>query len=140
MRWGWVYSTVSSVESAQKIAKYLVEKKLIACANVIPNIISYYEDKGSVESHTESALILKTKESLFQKIQKEIESIHSYECPCLIFIPADQISHPFLKWMKQQVFTEIRLKGKKSVCGRYSDRIKYILLTDRLKSVGKLLL
>ena len=106
MKWGWVYSTVSSVEEAQKIAKYLVEKKLIACANIIPYMISYYEDEGSVQPHTESALILKTKESLFQKIQKEMESIHSYECPCLIFIPAEPISHPFLKWMKQQTLPD----------------------------------
>ena len=106
MKWGWVYSTVSSVEEAQKIAKYLVEKKLIACANIIPYMISYYEDKGSIQPHTESALILKTKASLFQKIQKEMESIHSYECPCLIFIPAEQISPPFLDWMKQQTLPD----------------------------------
>ena len=102
MKWGWVYSTVSSVEEAQKISQYLVKKKLAACANIIPNIISYYEDEGSVQQHTESALILKTKESLFQEIQKEMESIHSYKCPCLIFIPAEKISSPFLEWMKQQ--------------------------------------
>ena len=102
MKWGWVYSTASSAEEAQKISQHLVKKKLIACANIIPNIISYYEDKGSIEPHTESALILKTKESLFQKIQKEMEFIHSYECPCLIFISADQVSPPFLEWMKQK--------------------------------------
>lgn len=106
MKWGWVYSTISSVESAEKISQHLVKKKLVACANIIPNIISYYEDKGSVQAHTESALILKTRESLFQEIQKEMESIHSYECPCLIFIPADQVSPPFLKWMKQQTLPE----------------------------------
>ena len=101
-QWGWVYSTTSSVEEAQKISKFLVTKKLVACANIIPNIISYYTDENQIQSHNETALILKTKQSLFYEIQKEMKNIHSYKCPCLIFIPFSQISSSFSQWINEK--------------------------------------
>lgn len=100
--YGFIYTTVSSLEEAQRIAHYLVKKKIAACVNVIPNMHSYYENQGRVESHSEAAVILKTRKSLWIQIEKEMKSIHSYDCPCLVFIPFQKASSSFLKWMSEK--------------------------------------
>jgi len=36
-------STVPNLEEGKKIARFLVEQKIIACCNIISNVISIYE-------------------------------------------------------------------------------------------------
>ena len=104
-KWGWIYTTTSSMEEAKKIARFLVKKKLAACANIIDGLCSFYEDQGKVESHDETALILKTRKSLFKDIEREMKHLHSYQCPCLVFIPFESAVTPFLKWMNEKMTT-----------------------------------
>ena len=107
MVYGFIYTTVSSLEEAEGIAQYLVEKKWAACANIIPNMRSYYEDQGKVTAHGECVLILKTRQSLWTQIECEIKKLHSYDCPCLVFIPFKNVSSSFLKWMSEKVVSEV---------------------------------
>ena len=96
---GLVYSSCSSVDEAEEIAKTLVQKKFAACANIFPNIISYYENDGEVSAHNETALILKTRKSLYPVVEKEIKAMHSYECPCVVYIPFEKGFSDFLTWI-----------------------------------------
>ena len=100
--YGFVYSTTSDLKEAESISQGLIRKKLVACANIIPQVISYYEDQGNIESHTEVSLILKTQEHLFLKVQEEIKNLHSYECPCIVFIPFEKGDSEFLGWIQRQ--------------------------------------
>ena len=82
------FVTCKDSEEARKIASSLVGKKLVACANIIPSIESIYRWKGKVEESNETLLILKTRESLQEKVVKEIENMHSYELPAIEFFEA----------------------------------------------------
>jgi len=66
---------------AKKISNKLLEKKLIACCNIIKGVKSFFWWQGKVESASEVLLVLKTKKNLFQKIVSLVKKFHSYETP-----------------------------------------------------------
>ena len=77
-----IYVTCKDKKEAEKLAKILLEKKLIACANIHP-ISSLYRWKGKIEHSKEYAMILKTKKNMFDEIKDEIKKNHSYDVPCI---------------------------------------------------------
>ena len=97
-----VYVTSSSEKESKKIAQICIKKKLAACANVFPSIVSLYEWKGVHQESSESVLILKTKKELFDSLSKEIKKHHSYSCPCVVGMPLSYGSSDFLKWIDDQ--------------------------------------
>lgn len=95
-----IYTTCSNEEEAKKIAEHLVSQNLIACANIFP-INSIYKWKGQVEKAQEVAMILKTREELFEQVKKEIKKLHSYKLPAIIYweIGGDK---SFLEWIGKE--------------------------------------
>ena len=83
-----IYITHSSKANAQQIADHLIEKKMVACANIFP-IKSAYWWKGKVENDDEWVSIVKTIPTMWESLQKEIENIHPYEVPCIMKIEAE---------------------------------------------------
>lgn len=97
-----VYITTKNKKEAFKISQALVKGKLAACVNIISPINSIYRWKGKIEKAREALLIVKTKKSLANKIIKKIKSIHSYECPEIIFSPIVGGSEDYLEWMRKE--------------------------------------
>lgn len=73
------YVPCKDKKEAEKIATYLVNKKLIACANIFP-ITSIYGWKGKTTKDSEYVLIAKTKKN----VEEEIKKLHSYETQCIL--------------------------------------------------------
>ena len=82
-----VYVTNPSREKAEEIAGHLLEKKLIACANIFPVHSMYFWD-GKLEKGDESVMIAKTTEDKYKEVEEEIKKVHPYSVPCIIKIPA----------------------------------------------------
>lgn len=95
-----VFITAKDKEEAQKIADSLIIKKLAACVNIIDKIESKFWWEGKVDSSLEVLLIVKTKESLFEKLRAEVRSMHSYEVPEIIAMPIVAIDKDYEKWLK----------------------------------------
>jgi periplasmic divalent cation tolerance protein len=95
-----VYITCGKREEAEKIAQILVKEKLVACVN-IHEITSIFEWKEKMEKCTEYAMICKTAEENFKKIEKRVRELHSYELPCIIFWRIDGGNRDFLDWIKE---------------------------------------
>lgn len=102
MKFLWLYLTAPSKSEALKIAKILVEERLIACANIIEGVTSVYIWDGKLQEEGENLLIAKTQEHLFDKIQKRIQEIHPYSCPCLLSLPIEKGLEKYLHWIKEQ--------------------------------------
>lgn len=94
-----VLSTAGSEEEARKIAHHLVEQKLAACVNIVPQIQSVYRWQGSIESSREWLLLIKTSAGNFGAVHKAIRELHSYELPECISIPIDEGSAEYLRWI-----------------------------------------
>lgn len=94
-----VNTTTSNKENAVKIAKHLIENKLAACVNIVPEVTSVYRWDGNICEEQEFLLNIKTREELFQKVKEAIISIHEYELPEIIAIKIENGSDKYLKWV-----------------------------------------
>jgi periplasmic divalent cation tolerance protein len=99
-----IYTTLENAQDAKDLVRLLLEKKLIACGNIIKGVTSWYEWKGTLCEAEEVILILKTQESCVKEIEKTILEKHSYECPCFLVLPIEQGNPKFLKWIEAATF------------------------------------
>jgi periplasmic divalent cation tolerance protein len=97
-----VYITAQNLEQAESISRTLLEEKLIACVNIFPGITSLYWWKGEIQKDSEVALIAKSKQELAESIVNRVKSMHSYECPCIVFLPIIKGNPDFLSWITQE--------------------------------------
>lgn len=88
---------------AKELARGIVEKKLAACVNIIPQIMSVYEWQGKIEEDNEVLLMIKTRSSKVSALAEYVRSNHPYEVAEVISLPIDQGNPPYLKWISDTV-------------------------------------
>jgi periplasmic divalent cation tolerance protein len=96
-----IYTTHPSKENAQNLANHLLQKKMVACANIFP-IKSMYWYNGTIENEQEYVSIIKTTPENWEISQKEISEIHPYEVPCIIKIEVEA-NKEYEKWIYSMV-------------------------------------
>ena len=98
------YMTCKNKVEANKIAYALVKKDLVACANIIPNIKSYFKwNNKKINALKESILIGKTVKKNINKITLYVKKISSYDCPCIVFVDIENGNKEFLNWIKTSI-------------------------------------
>jgi len=98
-----VYSTLPSIESAEKISKSIIENKLAACINIITGVKSIYYWENDVLQDNEVLLIIKTKEDLYNQLEDFLKTIHPYELPEIIALPIVRGYNKYLEWINESV-------------------------------------
>ena len=98
-----VFSTCGSEQDAMKVARALVEAKVAACVNILPNIRSVYRWKDAIEEESEWMLMIKSSRSLFAQLQAELRKVHSYEVPEVLAIPVVDGSAEYLSWLDREL-------------------------------------
>jgi periplasmic divalent cation tolerance protein len=96
-----VLITTSSIREARTIGARLVEERLAACANIIPQVASVFHWQGKVCRSRESLMVLKTQRSCFGRLVKRVQSLHSYTVPEIIALPIVLGSKEYLRWIRQ---------------------------------------
>ncbi len=102
-----IYTTCPNSEIATKIAKTLIEKKIIACANIFPQGTSIFEWNNKIEIEKECVMILKTTNKFYKDCEKIILELHTYEVPAIIYFEIRGGSTNYLNWIKNQVKTSL---------------------------------
>ena len=64
----FVYTTYPSLVEAERIGKALLERRLAACVNILPGMISHYWWQGAIERGEEVVMIVKTRASLSAQV------------------------------------------------------------------------
>jgi len=98
-----VLITFPSLSEAKNIARSLVEKKLVACANIVDNISSIYWWEGKVEESREVLMIAKTVRAKIAKLIDEVRKLHSYEVPEIIVLPIVEGFEKYLQWIDESL-------------------------------------
>ena len=95
--------TVSSREEADKIVNVLLERKLIACANILGPVSSRFWWQGKIDSAEEYMIFMKTKRELFDQVADNVKQLHSYEVPEIIALPIVEGAKPYLEWINSNL-------------------------------------
>ncbi len=107
-----VLTTAGSQDEARKIARALVERKLAACVNIVPQIESVYRWQGKVESATEWLLVIKTQAAAFERVRDAIRELHSYDLPECVMLKVAGGSEQYLQWIGENVGDELPRMGE----------------------------
>lgn len=94
-----VYITTPNRAEALRIGQRVVEKRLAACANIVPAIDSLYWWEGRVQTDTESLLLLKSRASLAEELIRTVAELHPYTVPAICVINLDKVHAPYLEWL-----------------------------------------
>jgi len=98
-----IFITTATLKEAQQISKVLVERKKVACVNIVPRVDSLFWWQGKLDSAQESLLIVKTKQSLLNEVTTLVKKIHSYDTPEIIALPIVGGNQDYLEWIGDSV-------------------------------------
>ncbi|MDH5258878.1 MAG: divalent-cation tolerance protein CutA [Gammaproteobacteria bacterium] len=87
-------------DSAIALGQRIIQEKVAACVNVLPEVTSIYEWKGEVKQDSEVLLLIKTEKSRYIDLQAVICASHPYELPEVIAVPISEGLPEFLSWIK----------------------------------------
>ena len=96
-----VLVTCGSIAEARKVGRNVVERKLAACANIVPGVESIYRWKGKVERAREVLVVIKTTANRLPELEREVKRLHSYDVPEFIVLPIIAGSRKYLAWLQQ---------------------------------------
>ena len=106
MEYALIMVTASSREEAEKIATTLLERRLIACANILGPVSSRFWWQGKIDSAEEYIIFMKTKRELFDQVADNVKQLHSYEVPEIIALSIVEGSKPYLEWINSSLAGE----------------------------------
>lgn len=98
-----IFITTAHKKEARRIAKALLENKLAACVNIIPEIGSLFWWQAKIDSASEVLLVIKSKKTKLTQIIKLVKSLHSYEVPEIIALPIIGGYKPYLRWLDESL-------------------------------------
>lgn len=91
------------MDEARRIAEGLVNRKLAACVNIVPKVVSIYRWKGKTEEAEEWMLWIKTTAAAFESVRDAIREMHSYELPECLCLAMEDGSAEYLQWIEESV-------------------------------------
>ncbi|MEN0059148.1 MAG: divalent-cation tolerance protein CutA [Bdellovibrio sp.] len=100
-----IYIPCSDKKSAEQIARTLLEEKRIGCAQILPEISSFYWWEGRLEKSSECLLLLKTSlpPDQHRELVARVSELHPYDVPCIMTLPIEGINEPYQKWLEDSL-------------------------------------
>ncbi|MET0328199.1 MAG: divalent-cation tolerance protein CutA [Luteimonas sp.] len=93
------FSTCPDADTAERIARALVEARLAACVNLLPGVRSVYRWDGDVVVDDEVLLMIKTTAGHLPALRERLVALHPYETPELIACPVADGLPAYLQWI-----------------------------------------
>jgi len=86
-------------DSAQALARSLVEARLAACVSVGAPVESLYHWRGRIETAQEVPVAIKTVAARYAALEAAIRARHPYELPEIVAVPYTDGLAPYLDWI-----------------------------------------
>jgi periplasmic divalent cation tolerance protein len=104
----FVYTTYPTIVEAERAGQSLVERRLCACVNILPGMISFYWWQGKVDRGDEVVMIIKTRAGLAEAVRAAVKEMHSYSTPAIMVLPIESVDPDYHAWL----MAEARGEGK----------------------------
>lgn len=85
--------------SAEAVIATLLDERLIACANIVPGLISHYLWNGERASAQEVGVILKLNERTMERCVTRLKELHPYDEPAILAWRCDAASEGTVRWL-----------------------------------------
>ena len=96
-----VLTTVQNLAEAESLAAKIIDARLAACVQVLPQMTSFYVWEGETQRDTEHLLLIKTLGSKYDELERFITANHSYSVPEIVAIDSEYVSTAYLSWIKE---------------------------------------
>lgn len=101
-----VLTTCPAQESAEALAGLIVEARLAACVQILPQMTSVYIWEGEIQRESEYLLLIKTLPEKWDDLREFITANHSYDVPEIVAITAADVAEPYAKWLAAELKME----------------------------------
>jgi periplasmic divalent cation tolerance protein len=98
----FVYTTWPSIVEAEQAGRSLVERRLAACVNILPGMISHYRWQGEVNRAEEAVMIVKTRAALAESVRTAVKDMHAYEVPSIVVLPVESVDAQYYRWILEE--------------------------------------
>jgi periplasmic divalent cation tolerance protein len=98
-----VLVTAPDLKTARALAKAALTARLIACANLVPQLESHYWWQGKIESAAEVLLLMKTTRARVAALEKLVLARHPYDTPEFVVLSVAAGSRKYLDWLAASV-------------------------------------
>jgi periplasmic divalent cation tolerance protein len=102
----FVYTTWPSTVEAEAAGRALVERRLAACVNILPGMISLYRWQGKVERAEEAVMIVKTRATLADAVSDALKDLHDYDTPAILVMTLESVEGSYLGWLLKETEEE----------------------------------
>ena len=92
-------STAPDGDTAQRLARALVEEELAACVNVVPGVRSTYRWQGAIEDSDELLLVIKTTAAAAGAARERLAALHPYDVPEVLELTPSGGAAGYLAWL-----------------------------------------
>ncbi|RJY09546.1 divalent-cation tolerance protein CutA [Aurantiacibacter aquimixticola] len=97
-----IWSPFGDEASAREVAGTLLAEGLVACANILPGMISVYRWRGETASDSEVGVLLKTTSDRLEAAMSRLDGLHPYDTPTITAWRCDATTPATLDWLAQQ--------------------------------------
>jgi periplasmic divalent cation tolerance protein len=102
----FVYTTYPSIVEAEAAGRALVERRLCACVNILPGMVSLYWWQGAIERGDEVVMIIKTRADLAEAVRGAVREMHSYATPAILVLPIESVDPDYHAWIVNETQKE----------------------------------
>jgi len=95
----FVYTTYPSIVEAETAGRALVERRLAACVNILPGMVSHYRWQGAIERGEETVMLIKTRAALADAVRAAVKAGHPYSTPAILVLPIESVDQTYLGWI-----------------------------------------
>ena len=97
-----VYTTWPSIVEAERAGRTMVERRLAACVNILPGMISHYWWEGKIERAEEVVMIAKTRATMAGPVCGAVKELHSYTTPAIMVLPVETVDPDYHAWIVRE--------------------------------------
>ena len=98
-----IWCPFEDAESAQGVAAQLVEERLVACANILPQMVSVFRWEGAVTQGREAGVLFKTSAERLSDAVQRLAQLHPYDTPAIAGWRVDDAPAGVMEWLEQCV-------------------------------------
>ena len=94
-----VFTTFANEADAARVARTLVEERLVACANLLPGARSIYRSQAEVKDEREVVVLMKSRKQDWTALLSRLHDLHPYDTPECIAVRIAAGAPKYMAWL-----------------------------------------